>query len=260
VVYPRRAAPGAVDVADEAPVGARAHGWRFGQIVRTVALSLVLILLVGGWIGASFATGGIRAMEPIRSVRRANGLIGTWLSARAAPMEPCPTEPPANPPTQSPPAKRRASRAGTSIFSWTDDEGVVHVVDDVKRVPSRFRAQADAMSSLPPVGAYGGTFSKIGELAVGVDAAPHVTTSTGRAQAIVYSASWCQACKATKAFLRSRGIQVEERDIEKDKTALSELIALAGEDAAIPVTVIGDAVIGGFDENALRAAAAKSMR
>jgi hypothetical protein len=35
------------------------------------------------------------------------------------------------------------------------------------------------------------------------------------------------------------------------------LVKLAGEDAGIPVTVIGKKVIGGFDEAALRAAAGK---
>jgi glutaredoxin len=173
-------------------------------------------------------------------------------------MEPCAPSP--KPETartragRSPDAAKRRGGA-TSIFSWADGEGVVHVVDSLDLVPARFRAHAEGMESLP-VATYRGTFSKIGELAAGVQPAAHVGTAkaegAGRVHAIIYSASWCGACKATKEYLRSLSVPIEERDIEKDRKALSELVALAGEDAAIPVTVIGSAVIGGFDRDALR--------
>jgi glutaredoxin len=55
-------------------------------------------------------------------------------------------------------------------------------------------------------------------------------------------------------------VAVEERDIDRDPRALAELVAIAGKDAAIPVTVIGKKAVGGFDPAELRNALAAARR
>ncbi len=54
----------------------------------------------------------------------------------------------------------------------------------------------------------------------------------------------------TKEFLRSFGIEFEERDITKDSSALEELRALGV--MATPVMRLGDQVVIGFDEEKLK--------
>jgi glutaredoxin-like protein NrdH len=57
-----------------------------------------------------------------------------------------------------------------------------------------------------------------------------------------------------KEFLSREGHPFESKNIEEDDAAYDELMALGAR--AVPVTVIGDEVITGFDQTRLRAALA----
>ncbi len=59
-------------------------------------------------------------------------------------------------------------------------------------------------------------------------------------------------CQHTKEFLSKNGIGFEDRNITADPQALEELKKLRV--MTTPVTVVGDAVIIGFDEEKLRSA------
>lgn len=82
------------------------------------------------------------------------------------------------------------------------------------------------------------------------------------ATVIVYSASWCGACRSTIAYLKQRRIPFIEKDIEEDERAALEMdqkLARAGiRGGAVPVIDIRGKIIVGFDkraiDNALRAA------
>lgn len=60
------------------------------------------------------------------------------------------------------------------------------------------------------------------------------------------------ACNRVKEFLSRAGVAFVARDIDEDETAYDELMALGVR--TIPATVIGERVIRGFDEPALREA------
>ncbi len=55
-----------------------------------------------------------------------------------------------------------------------------------------------------------------------------------------------------KEFLSRAGRSFTVKDVEEDPRAFDELVALGA--MTIPVTVVGDRVIRGFDEPALRSA------
>ena len=57
-----------------------------------------------------------------------------------------------------------------------------------------------------------------------------------------------------KEFLSQAGVPFTARNIEEDDAAYDELIALGFR--TIPVTVIGNAIVKGFDADALQAALA----
>jgi glutaredoxin len=57
-----------------------------------------------------------------------------------------------------------------------------------------------------------------------------------------------------KEFLSQAGVPFTTRNIEEDDTAYDELIALGFR--TIPVTVVGNAIVKGFDADALHAALA----
>lgn len=171
-------------------------------------------------------------------VREQNRRAGRWLRERSAPRPQC-----------EPDGTVRAADV-EGVYSWTDASGV-HYVEDPSLVPEKYRAGAK-VDALPVLQTYSGAYSRLKTSNRGVKPAEKIEPA--RATAVVYSAQWCSACKDTKAYLGSLGVTVDERDIEKDPKANAELVKLAGEDAGIPVTVIGKKVIGGFDPAALKAA------
>ena len=62
---------------------------------------------------------------------------------------------------------------------------------------------------------------------------------------IVYSGLRCKPCEAVKGFLKESGFSYIEKNIHLDKQARQELLAMGMK--SIPVTIIGDRRIEGFD-------------
>ena len=62
---------------------------------------------------------------------------------------------------------------------------------------------------------------------------------------VMYSASWCPYCKALRNTLNQYNIPFTEHDVEKSIQGFIGFWALRGH--AVPVTVIGEQVIHGYD-------------
>lgn len=69
---------------------------------------------------------------------------------------------------------------------------------------------------------------------------------------IVYSGIHCAPCDAVKAFLKEHGYSYTEKNINKDKEARQELRDMGM--ISIPVTLIGEHKIQGFDREKLEEA------
>ena len=77
---------------------------------------------------------------------------------------------------------------------------------------------------------------------------------------IVYSTNWCAYCKMAKQYLTSKGVGVEEKNIEDDLEAHKELMdKIGGQFRGVPVIDINGTIILGFDrakiDEAIRAIA-----
>lgn len=217
-------------------------------------LVFLALLAAGGWVGLSVLAAPDPGKVPLgTTVARSNRLAGEWLIAHSFPRPPCGDRTGAAG-LDAYLIPGAAAQEVPELYSWTDEQGEVHWVEDLGEVPERFRGQAK-VDALPSVSVYRGQYSKLKVSFAGVKPATPRRPAGGRGlTAIVYSAEWCGACKSAKAFLGGLGVAVEERDIDKDPRALAELASISGKDAAIPVTVIGKKVVGGFDEAELRAA------
>jgi glutaredoxin-like YruB-family protein len=67
-------------------------------------------------------------------------------------------------------------------------------------------------------------------------------------QAIVYSTNWCPYCKQAKAYLKSKGIEVVDKNIEIDDAARQELMdKTGGVFNGVPVIDIDGELLQGFD-------------
>lgn len=68
-------------------------------------------------------------------------------------------------------------------------------------------------------------------------------------QAVLYATEWCGYCARTREFFNERNIPFREYDIEKSAEGEAQYEKLGGN--GVPVIVINNNVIHGFDEGAL---------
>jgi glutaredoxin len=66
----------------------------------------------------------------------------------------------------------------------------------------------------------------------------------------LYSTEWCGYCAATRKFFDANGIRFEELDVEKTTSGYEGHKKLGGN--GVPLIVVGDDVIHGYNEPALR--------
>jgi glutaredoxin len=115
------------------------------------------------------------------------------------------------------------------------------------RRKARLEALAPPASALPPA-----------------SGAPGASAPPGSAQrppasgvvAIVYGADWCKPCHDAARYLRSRGVQVVEKDIEENEVARQEMVsklqrAKMPPSASIPIIDVGGHLMVGFSASAL---------
>jgi glutaredoxin 3 len=69
----------------------------------------------------------------------------------------------------------------------------------------------------------------------------------------IYSADWCAFCHAAKDYLKGKGIDYTEKDVEKDITSAQEAVEKSGQ-MGIPVLDINGQIIVGFDRPRIDAA------
>lgn len=66
----------------------------------------------------------------------------------------------------------------------------------------------------------------------------------------VYSTTWCPNCKQAKAYLRAKGIEIVEKNIEDDNSAREELLEkTGGVFLGVPVIEINNELLQGFDQD-----------
>ena len=65
----------------------------------------------------------------------------------------------------------------------------------------------------------------------------------------IYITSWCPYCKKAMAYLRSKNIDFNVYDIEKDAQANAKKQILAPRYSGVPLTVINGKVIKGFSKD-----------
>ena len=133
------------------------------------------------------------------------------------------------------------------VIRYTDSQGVLHFVDDISKVPKKYRKQVENAESQ-------------GNLSV-MDAAPASRTplvrtaleqqnrSSGSANVEVFLTSWCGYCKKMVQFLNEKGIPYTAYDIEKDAAAARSYDELGGN--GVPVVRVGSHIVHGYNPEAV---------
>lgn len=152
----------------------------------------------------------------------------------------------------APAAEPEEPEAARTYYSYVDAGGSLHFVDSLERVPEAQRKSARPISmaegpkqSEPPRVARAAPRASKRRPFAGAAAAPPAARGRGYAEVIVYTTSWCPWCRKTMAWLDERGVEYENRDVEKNPAWRDELLEKSGT-TSIPVVEIGGEVIRGY--------------
>lgn len=69
----------------------------------------------------------------------------------------------------------------------------------------------------------------------------------------IYSTPTCPHCHAAKEYFKEKNIEFEDFNVAKDHAKAEEMMELSGQ-TGVPVIVIGEYVIVGFDKEAVEKA------
>ena len=72
------------------------------------------------------------------------------------------------------------------------------------------------------------------------------------AQVNVFSTSTCPYCIKAKNYLKEKGVAFDAVDVSTDRAGLEEMTRVSGQ-MGVPVIVVDDEVIVGFDQERLNA-------
>jgi glutaredoxin 3 len=123
-----------------------------------------------------------------------------------------------------------------TLSRWVDDRGVVHISEN------------------PPEGRVNVAQAVVGEdVEKGTKAGPSTDKKEFRvrpAEVTIYTTPTCPWCHKAKAWLRDKKIRYREVDVTSDRSGLDEMVKRSGQ-TGVPVIVVGDEVIVGFNQNRL---------
>lgn len=75
-----------------------------------------------------------------------------------------------------------------------------------------------------------------------------------KANVVIYTTPTCVYCHALMSWLEEKGIDFEERDLSDEKVRAKATKKLGREISSVPLTVIGDNEIEGFNRPAIKRA------
>ena len=141
-----------------------------------------------------------------------------------------------------------AGSALAEVYRYTDRSGELHFVDDIAKVPKKYRKQLENPKPMAEISVMDAApVSKRNSLQAEVvqsQAKPAVSSSVE-----VFVTSSCGYCRKMLRFLNEKGIPYTAHDIEKDSGAARAFRELGGR--GVPVVRIGSNVVHGYNPDAV---------
>jgi glutaredoxin len=137
------------------------------------------------------------------------------------------------------------SSATRLYYQYVDARNQVRFVERLEDVPQAWRPRVGfvKMSSPPPLSPGDASRTRAAQLKTGGAVVGH-PNAPGRV--VLYSATWCGACRKAKRYLDRQGIAYEERDVDNPHHA-AELVRKTGQ-RGIPVLEVRGRIMTGFSE------------
>ena len=128
--------------------------------------------------------------------------------------------------------------AYAEIYSYVDDKGATVFVDDIARVPKKYRNKLKTRDNLQVNGMEvpAGRTARQEQVA-----APEPVTGPVE----LYVTSWCGYCKKMERSLAEKGVSFVKYDIEKDADANRRFKEFGG--AGVPLVNVGGKIVRGYN-------------
>lgn len=136
-----------------------------------------------------------------------------------------------------------SGKSRAEIYRYSDDQGVLHYVDDPYRIPEKYQGQLKDAKPLPQI-----SIISPASKPVKYNDGLYNETSTNK-KIEIFVTSWCPYCKKLLASLDANGIAYMKYDIEKDSNAHAVYKSLGG--GGVPLTRIGSTTVRGNDPEAI---------
>jgi glutaredoxin len=165
-----------------------------------------------------------------------------------------PTEPLNPKPTRQPSAPRKGKRTleaaapGAGYYQYVDESGHVRFAASLDAVPERQRSTAGPVASAKPPGARSPAQQQVG----------FAQGQTSRAAVILYTTETCPLCRRARAYLDQIGQDYVNKDVESDEDARDEYMKLTSGRTGVPVIVVGEKWMQGWNQTKLEALLADS--
>ncbi len=144
------------------------------------------------------------------------------------------------------------------VYKFVDDQGVIHYVDSIEKVPAKYRKRAHHPSggalTIIPASSIDDLLEKY-DLADKKFGAPQKKRKRKKVkqhgQVVVYTTSWCPACKRALKYLKKRGVVFTEKDVEGSRSNLEEMLGKSAGARGVPVIDIYGKIVRGFNRKAI---------
>jgi glutaredoxin len=140
-----------------------------------------------------------------------------------------------------------AGTAQGEIYRYTDSNGALHFVDDISKVPGKYRSQLEQTGSAGDISIVDA--GPAPSRSISEEPLPQKSISCGSNTVELYRTSWCGYCKKMERFLKENGISYVAYDIEQDSNAARTFREMGGR--GVPVVRIGSTVIRGYNPDAV---------
>jgi glutaredoxin len=142
-----------------------------------------------------------------------------------------------------------SATATAEMYKWVDDKGEIHISDSpppAAKSPGEIKVYKDSHGDsldTPPA-------------SVKKEESRPALERKMKADVVLYTTSWCPYCRKARDYLRSRGIDFIEYDIEKNKEAAVRKRQLDNS-SGVPFAIINGRSIHGFSASAYERALAQ---
>ena len=140
-----------------------------------------------------------------------------------------------------------AGTAQAAIYRYTDDQGAVHFVDDISKVPKKYSYQLRNTKPLKDISVIDS--GPVSSQRKTIEAPTRQPSSIGGNGVELFVTSWCGYCKKMERFLKEKGIPYTSHDIENDDNAARTHRELGG--GGVPLVRIGYHVVRGYNPDAV---------